>query len=329
MLRNGVVHRISRLDSCVGLATCLGFGILLQFLSLTQYGFGQSATSVALPEIVPPTMTGDQQTVALPAIVDDVDVGGGGRYLALHFKTLRKIGVFDVNALQIAGYLPANEDDTKFALGATKAILVSGDQGLVTRYDLGTLERELTQTVDLGGAATHALLGSASAGPAIISVSDASGQSAFHTFTVTAAEIEEKLALERQKAEEQRKLAAERAQKEATEARQLAMERAQKEAADRIAKAAADRAAKSAAAQAFTPTMRTWTDATGTFKVTAKFVEIENRSTVVLEIASGEKRKVPLSRLSNEDIYEAVRSDLQRLGAADSPGTAGGTWFDP
>jgi len=151
------------------LAFAFAWAVCLPLSCLSQRGFGQAGAGVALPEIDPPAMTGDRQIVELPATVDEVDVGGGGRYLGLHFKTLRKIGIFDVNTLEIAGYLPANEDDTKFALGATKAVVVSGDRGVISRYDLATRERELTQTVDLGGAATLALFGSASAGPAFVS----------------------------------------------------------------------------------------------------------------------------------------------------------------
>jgi ATP-dependent 26S proteasome regulatory subunit len=79
----------------------------------------------------------------------------------------------------------------------------------------------------------------------------------------------------------------------------------------RAAQAAAQNAAKPPAAK---PAMRVWTNVTGERTVTAKFVEILDKKTVVLQLESGEIRKVPLSRLSEADIYEAVRADLMRQG---------------
>lgn len=129
----------------------------------------QTAGGVALPKIEPPKVADGLQEIPLPETVDEIDVGGGGRYLALYFKALRKIGVFDVNQMKITGYVSATDADTKFAAGATKLIVVSGDSGVISRWDLATLKRELTQTIDLGGSAGHVILGSASAGPALVS----------------------------------------------------------------------------------------------------------------------------------------------------------------
>lgn len=130
---------------------------------------GEKPASVAISRIEPPEFSNGKQAIPLPEVVDDIDVGGGGRYLALHFKFLHKIGILDVNQLKIVGYVPAHDDDTKYAAGATKLIVVSGDSGVVARWDLATQKRELAQSIDLGGAAGHVVLGSASAGPALVS----------------------------------------------------------------------------------------------------------------------------------------------------------------
>jgi hypothetical protein len=80
-----------------------------------------------------------------------------------------------------------------------------------------------------------------------------------------------------------------------------------------------------AAGEASRPVTRTWTDRTGQHKIVGRFVEVVNKETVVLELPTGEKRSVPLAKLSSEDIYEAVKSDLLRQGvvpenkAEDSP----------
>eukprot|EP00752_Nemacystus_decipiens_P015699 g14012.t1 len=122
----------------------------------------------SLPEISPPSIPGGKKEIALPATVDDLDVGGGGRYIALHMKSLRKIAIFDVNELKITGYATGAGDDTKFAAGASKLVVVSGNNGIIARWDLATGKRELAQTIDLGGQVSQVLLGSASDGPAIV-----------------------------------------------------------------------------------------------------------------------------------------------------------------
>ena len=107
--------------------------------------------------------------VKLPGTVSNLCVGGNGRYILLHFADLRKIGVFDINELKIAGYIPANDDDVRFAAGATRAVLVSGSKGIITRWNLQTLERELTQSIDLVGPVAAVLMGWTTEGPVVVS----------------------------------------------------------------------------------------------------------------------------------------------------------------
>ncbi len=129
---------------------------------------GEEPAGVSLPKIEPPAVKDGRQEFSLPDAVDEICVGGGGRYLCLYFKALRKIGIFDVNELKITNYVPASGADTRFAAGATKLLVVSGDSGVVSRWDLETAKKELTQSIDLGGSAGYVVMGSASAGPAIV-----------------------------------------------------------------------------------------------------------------------------------------------------------------
>ena len=56
--------------------------------------------------------------------------------------------------------------------------------------------------------------------------------------------------------------------------------------------------------------LRDWTDSTGQFKIRARFIRIEGRSTVVLNDEKGKEVRIPLQNLSGSDVYEAVKSDL-------------------
>ncbi len=106
--------------------------------------------------------------VKLPAPATDLCIGGNGRYILFHLLELKKIAVFDVNDRKIAGYIPASEDDILFAAGSTKALIVSGTQGIISRWNLKTLKRELTQSISVSGNVKCLLMGWNTEGPAIL-----------------------------------------------------------------------------------------------------------------------------------------------------------------
>ena len=105
---------------------------------------GESVT-----DIVPPEIPGGMKKVDLPSTVYDVKIGGDGRFILLHFESLRKIGLFDVNESKIVHYFPANDDRIVFDAGATKALIVNGSNGTISRYDLFSHERELLSLIHI------------------------------------------------------------------------------------------------------------------------------------------------------------------------------------
>jgi len=56
---------------------------------------------------------------------------------------------------------------------------------------------------------------------------------------------------------------------------------------------------------------RQWRAASGNHSVDAKFVKLEDQSIVVLKSKDGKEIKLRLSKLAKEDIYIAVKSDLE------------------
>lgn len=127
---------------------------------------------VAFPTIEPPELAGGMRDIILPSTIDDIVVGGGGRHIILQFKALSKLGIFDVNKLKIVGYVPAPDANVAFAAGATKLVVVSGESGVIARWDLATQTKELSQAFSLGTTKLVGVMGSASAGPMIIGASD-------------------------------------------------------------------------------------------------------------------------------------------------------------
>ncbi len=122
---------------------------------------------VPLPKIVAPALQ-DRTVFRLPGMVDDLGVGGGGRYILLQINSLRKIAVFDVNVLKIVNYIPLASDDSLFAASADKLIVVLRDQNAIQRWSLTTFEREVTTPVPEGVQVQAIAMGCASGGPLMI-----------------------------------------------------------------------------------------------------------------------------------------------------------------
>src|SRR5205823_5623698 len=83
--------------------------------------------------IVPPLLGQDKVVRPLPAPVEDLAVGGGGRYLILHLPRVHKLAVFDVSAAQVVHQIGLAEDNIKFAAGMDKLLVVMPNLGLVQR----------------------------------------------------------------------------------------------------------------------------------------------------------------------------------------------------
>jgi hypothetical protein len=116
----------------------------------------------------PPALESDRVEVKLPGTVDDVTVGGGGRYLILTLKRLNKLAVFDLTASKIVDYVPIPPAEVRVAAGADKLFVVLVDQKLIQRWSLSPLKRELTTTLPVDGVVQAAAMGSASSGPLLL-----------------------------------------------------------------------------------------------------------------------------------------------------------------
>jgi predicted Zn finger-like uncharacterized protein len=127
-------------------------------------------------EIQPPPIKAET-SYKLPESVRSLCVGGGGRFLVLHFPKVRKFGIFDVNEAKIVRYVPAAEDDVRFAAGMTKLVVYLPGTRIVQRYNLLTGEREHLGKLDLGDGKLDAFcMGHASAGPLLICDSQQGGR---------------------------------------------------------------------------------------------------------------------------------------------------------
>jgi hypothetical protein len=117
--------------------------------------------------IKPPKLDKDTE-VMLPSTVEEVCVGGGGRYIIMSMPRDQKLAIFDVNEAKVVKYLAVPEGTAKFAATGDKLFVILPSQNLAQRYSLKTFERDMT--VQIGGTnqVNLALAGSASRGPLLI-----------------------------------------------------------------------------------------------------------------------------------------------------------------
>jgi hypothetical protein len=107
----------------------------------------------------------------LPEPVGSLRVGGGGRFLILHFRKARKFGVFDANVAKIVRWIPAAQDDVSYAAEMTTLVVFLPGAKVIQRYSLLTGEREAVGKLEVADGKIEAFcMGHASAGPLLVGV---------------------------------------------------------------------------------------------------------------------------------------------------------------
>jgi hypothetical protein len=123
-----------------------------------------------------PALKDEPVTLNLPSRIDDVCVGGGGRFLIFFLAKERRLAIFDTNEAKIVKYLPVAEDRVLIAAGMDKLLVVLPDRRLVQRWSLVTFEKELTTSLPPMGEITLAVMGSATNGPLVLAGADDFGR---------------------------------------------------------------------------------------------------------------------------------------------------------
>jgi hypothetical protein len=110
----------------------------------------------------------EQEERALPGVVRDIVLGGGGRFVIMAIPDKRQVAVFDVNEAKVVKYLPIPEDDAILAAGMEKLFVCLPNANVVQRWNLRTLERELTAPSPVTGSMKAATMGWSSGGPLLL-----------------------------------------------------------------------------------------------------------------------------------------------------------------
>ncbi|HJZ94140.1 MAG TPA: zinc-ribbon domain-containing protein, partial [Gemmataceae bacterium] len=129
---------------------------------------------VAAVPIKPAPLKQDREERKLPSAIDDVCVGGGGRFLFLSLPQSKQVAIFDVNEAKIVKFLPVPSTNARIAAGMDKLFVADPAEGLIQRYSLFTFEKEITVQLPAApaGAKVDALVtGSAVNGPILVGYS--------------------------------------------------------------------------------------------------------------------------------------------------------------
>jgi S1-C subfamily serine protease len=123
-----------------------------------------NATDSSLSPTPAPSAGRARQTVQLPAPMQQLVVGGSGNYLVAALPSIKQVAIVDVAARQIAKLVPVEDSDPLLAAGKTKFVVLERGQGILSRYDLKTGARELTESFESHPAIA---MGSSSEGPVV------------------------------------------------------------------------------------------------------------------------------------------------------------------
>ena len=141
--------------SAVGAA--LLYGLML--------GLGDSVSWAQAPTDQQTAESRATTTLELPGIIDDIVVGGSGKYLVAHLTKDQTLAIIEVKQAKIVRYITLPSPDALFAAGAEKLYVVSPQNGLVQRFSLRTFEKEAAIPLPRGFTPGTMTMGHASLGP--------------------------------------------------------------------------------------------------------------------------------------------------------------------
>jgi predicted Zn finger-like uncharacterized protein len=114
----------------------------------------------------------DQDTVNydLGDTLDRVCVGGGGRYILMHYVQAKRIALFDVSEAKVVHQFPVSGKNVRFAAGREKLVMLFTEDDRVERWDLASRRKEKDHRLQLdgNGIIKDVAMGSASSGPLIV-----------------------------------------------------------------------------------------------------------------------------------------------------------------
>jgi hypothetical protein len=120
-----------------------------------------------IPAITPPALPADPSNIDLGGKVGQVAVGGGGRFIVMHFPMEGKLGLFDVTTARF-NTIPADAGEVRLAAGLSRAVLYVNATKIFRVYSLPDLGKQYDAAVDLFFGANSIAMGSRTNGPLLV-----------------------------------------------------------------------------------------------------------------------------------------------------------------
>jgi hypothetical protein len=131
------------------------------------------ATKPARLSLQPAVLAQDELMIHLPSAATVVIPAAEGRLLLIHLPKERKLAVFDTALAKIVKYLPVADDEAKIAASRDKLVLLLPAANLLQRWDLASLERDLSIANPVGSLVYSLTMGANSTGPLVITTKSA------------------------------------------------------------------------------------------------------------------------------------------------------------
>lgn len=124
----------------------------------------------ALPVISPPSIEANTaKTILLPGKAEAVAIGGGGRYIVMHFPQPGRLAVFDANTGAIEHETQTEAGIAQLAAGANKLVMsIPNSRKMFRVYSLPGLKQENEFECPLFHGAKAAAMGSRTNGPLLL-----------------------------------------------------------------------------------------------------------------------------------------------------------------
>lgn len=160
--------------------------VFLALVAVSRFSLGQGfygtprddvpKTANQIPAVDLPAPT----ALKLPGVVDEIVIGGSGKYLIAHLKTQQQLAIIDVAEMKMVKLLPAMAEQVIFAANAEKLFVILPEQAVIQRWSLTTFERELAVPLTEGNEAGSLTTGfAATDAPLLVGGKERSGKVQF------------------------------------------------------------------------------------------------------------------------------------------------------
>jgi hypothetical protein len=139
-----------------------------------------------LPPITPLLLAGDTASVDLIGRAGAVAIGGGGRYILMHFPNEGQLGLFDATTGRPPTYVAADNGNVMLAAGAARAVIYVPGANIMRVYALPSLQKMYDCSAPVNGMKSIAM-GSRTNGPML----GIGSHGAPHLMDVTAGGVQE------------------------------------------------------------------------------------------------------------------------------------------